>query len=267
MREATHSELLFQRYLNLHGLRWEREPVLQGRTKRPDYLVHSEGRICWFEVKEFNDPKPKPTTGFSPCPPIAEKISKASKQFREYRNDCCVLVLHNCLSVYRSTEVRTVLSAAFGKYVELERNTGQLLHEDSPRFRFRGPARLSPKRNTSISAILILEHYELQGRLVDAFEELRKRHRRGDELGPFAFSEILKERNDFPGVVAYSGTVRVRLLTNSFARYRLPDSIFRGPFDQHWGIDKDSGWFSLLWMGSKLNQLRNREVRVPFWLL
>jgi hypothetical protein len=112
-----------------------------------------------------------------------------------------------------------------------------------------------------------LEHYELQERLADAFQELRERHKRGDELGPFAFSEILQERNDFPEVVAYSGTVRVRMIRNPFARNPLPDDIFRGPFDQHWGIDRDSGWFSLLWMGSELEQLRNRAVPVPLWLL
>jgi hypothetical protein len=141
------------------------------------------------------------------------------------------------------------------------------VHDEPPRFKFRGRSRLNPELNTSISAILILEHYELQERLADAFQELRKRHMRGDKLGPLAFSEILQERNDYPGVVAYPGTVRVRLLRNPFARFPLPDGIFRGPFDQHWGIDNDSGWFSLLWMGSELNQLRDRAVPVPFWLL
>src|SRR5882672_8789262 len=134
MREITHSESLFQGYLDLHNLSWEREPVLPGKAKRPDYLVHSERGLCWFEVKEFNDPKVKPTGGFSPCPPIAEKINQARKQFKEYKNDSCALVLHNCTSVYRSTQVHAVLSAAFGEYVELERSTGPLVHVDPPRF-------------------------------------------------------------------------------------------------------------------------------------
>jgi hypothetical protein len=267
MRDMTHSESLFQAYLDLHNFRWEREPVLPGKAKRPDYLVHLEKRLCWFEVKEFNDPKVKPTGGFSPCPPIAKKIEEARKQFKEYKSDCCALVLHNCTSVYRNMQVHTVLSAAFGERVELEPSTGPRVHDDPPRFKFRGRSRLNPKLNTSVSAIAILEHYELQERLADAFQELRERYKRGDEPGPFAFSEILQERNDFPGVITYSGTVRIRLLRNPFARYPFPDSIFRGPFDQHWGIDKDSGWFSLLWMGNELNQLRNRTVPVPFWLL
>ena len=267
MPDLTHSEALFEKYLDFNNISWEREPVLLGRAKHPDYLVHLEGRPCWFEVKEFMDPKVKPRGGFSPCPPIAEKINQARKQFKEYKSNCCALVLHNCTNVYRGTQVHAVLSAAFGEYVELGRSTGPLVHEDPPRFKFRGRSRLSPKHNTSISAILILEHYELQERLADAFHELQKRHKRGDELGPVAFSEILQERNDFPGVVAFSGTVRVRLLRNPFARCPLQQNIFCGPFDQHWGIDRDSGWFSLLWMGNKLDQLRNRAVPVPFWLL
>jgi len=99
------------------------------------------------------------------------------------------------------------------------------------------------------------------------FQELRERQKRGDGLVPFAFAEILQERNDYPGIVACPGTVRVKVLRNPFARHALPENTFRGPFDQHWGLDRENGWFSLLWMGSELNLLRARSNPVPFWLL
>jgi hypothetical protein len=267
MLEITHSESLIQDYLDRNGVVWEREPGLPGKAKRPDYLIHSEGRPCWLEVKEFDDPEVKPKGGFSPCPPISEKISRASKQFKEYKNDCCALVLHNCQSVYRSTQVHVVLSAAFGEFTELEQNAGVLQHDNPPRFRFRGRSCLTSGQNTTFSAILIIEHYELQERLADAFEELRQRHMRGDELRPFSFAEILQERNDIPNGISYPGSVRVKVLRNPFARHPLPEDLFRGAFDQHWGIEPHSDWFSLKWIGSELDKLRNRAVPVPFWLL
>lgn len=267
MEGLTHSESLLQEYLDVQKVRWEREPILPGKVKRPDYRIASDGLLCWLEVKEFNDPDVKPTSGFSPCPPIADRINKACKQFHEYKDDCCALVLHNCRSIYRSTQVSAVLSAAFGEFIVMEQTVSELAHQDPPRFTFRGRSRLNCSLNTTVSAIVILEHYELQERLVDGWQELLNRHARGDELGPFSLAEVLQERNDYPGMVAYPGTVRLRVLRNPFARRPLPIETFRGPFDQHWGLDPDSGWFSLLWLGNELIKLRRRESPVPFWLL
>src|ERR1700675_4580476 len=86
-------------------------------------------------------------------------------------------------------------------------------------------------------------------------------------LGPLAFSEILQERTNFTSSVMYSGTVRVKVIRNPFARSPLPTNVFRGPFDQHWEIDKAPGWFSLMWIGEELNRLRARACPGPLWLL
>jgi hypothetical protein len=266
---VTHSELLFQQYLDSRKVTWEREPSLPGKMRHPDYLVHLEERLCWFEVKEFDEPEAKPKGSFTVCPSITEKIARARKQFREYKGDCCAVVLHNCASVYRSTRLDAVLSAAFGEYIELGQGARAPLIEEAPRFKFYGNSLLSPRQNTTISAIVILEHYELQERLVEAWQDLRARQGRGDTLGPLAFSEILDERERMgcSRSVSYAGTVRVRVIINPFARHPFPVNCFSGPFDQHWGIEKVSGWFSLQWIGNESKRLQDTPCNVPFWLL
>jgi hypothetical protein len=47
------------------------------------------------------DPESRPTSGYSPTPPFEEKIDKARQKFTEFKDDCCILVLHGCKSIYR----------------------------------------------------------------------------------------------------------------------------------------------------------------------
>jgi hypothetical protein len=87
----TQSELVFEQYLESQNLNWSHIP--EASRKQPDYKIAHGPMTCVFEVKEFADPKIKPVGGYSPCPPIREKIQAGSKQFKDYRNDCCALVL------------------------------------------------------------------------------------------------------------------------------------------------------------------------------
>src|SRR5882762_10377893 len=127
MLAVTHSESLFQAYLDASDVRWEHEPIVEGKSKRPDYLVRWGGKPCWFEIKEFDDPRVKATRGFSAWPSIVEKITQARKKFKEYKAESCALVLHNCTSVFRSTLLPEVASAAFGEYIEWEPKNWELM--------------------------------------------------------------------------------------------------------------------------------------------
>ena len=69
----TESESVFERYLQAQGLKWM--PIPTSDQKQPDYKVEHNAMICVFEVKEFDDPDPKPSGGYSPCPPIRAKDS------------------------------------------------------------------------------------------------------------------------------------------------------------------------------------------------
>lgn len=265
MVTKTHSEALFEAYLETQGVSWDHEPDLPGKAKRPDYRVQHGSRSLWFEVKEFDDPAVRPTGGFSPVRAIREKIEQARKQFKEYKNDCCALVLHNCESIYRSTHLEAVLSAAFGKYFRQEARLDSRLADEPFRFSFYGSSKLSAGQNTSISAIIILQHYQVDERWVSIWNELHDRQACGEKLPPGASLEAAARMQDRPQVITHANSVRVVVLENPYARIRFPNDLFNGPLDQRWGNREDC--YTLLWVGPELQKLRERPEPVPFLLL
>lgn len=267
MATKTHSELLFEDYLRGVPLDFGYEAEMPGRTKRPDYRVEFEGRPYWFEVKELLHPESRPTGGFDPTPPFEGKIDKARKKFAGFKDDPCVLVLHGCKSIYRLPMIDVIVSAAFGERITLEPACGQTLADEPFRFKFRGKAKLGPNRNTTISAIAILQHYELQSRLVDAFYRVRKKLERGEEVGPLGYAEEFELMKDIENKVEFKDSVRALILENPYARIPLPSAFPLGPLDQRWGVKDSSGWYTLLLLGSELARLRARERPVPFLAL
>lgn len=95
------SEVLFEDYLEKYKMGVpEREPAVLGKTKRIDYRLSFKGQALWFEVKEFaaDASLAKGDTEaafFDPYVGIRNKIDKASEKFREYKGECCSLVLYN----------------------------------------------------------------------------------------------------------------------------------------------------------------------------
>jgi len=266
MSSKTHSELLFERYLRSLPLDFAYEPKVPGRTKRPDYKVMIGGKLCWFEVKEMDEPKLARTGGFDPTPPFEEKINAVRKQFREFKDDCCVLVLHGCKSIFRLPMTPEIVSAAFGERIRVEPQCGQTLADEPFDFQFRGNAMLRPDANTTISAIVILQHYQLEWRWVEAFYRIRKKVEIGLEVGPLAYAEEFEAMDDAEKKIEFEDSVRAVILENPYARIPLPQNGLPGPFDQRWGVN-GSGWYTLVSIGTELERLRNRERPVPFLLL
>ena len=154
LNSITESEEIFERYLCSQNLQWNR--VESPIEKHPDYAVLHNGKSCFFEVKEFDDPLKKPTGGFSPCPPVREKITQARKQFKKYRSHSCVLVLWNSKSIYRGVFPDVVGCAAFGDFIQTYDSAAEKLRAAPPMYRFSGPAELTSAQNTTVSAIAIL---------------------------------------------------------------------------------------------------------------
>ena len=141
---------------------------------------------------------------------------------------------------------------------------GRVVNEPE-RFRFSGKSKLTASRNTSISAVVVLQHYCVDERMVSIINELLFRQRRGELIAPGANIQLLSERQDEPREISHEGTVRVIVLENPYARYRFPADLFRGPFDQRWTFA--DGCYSMTWIGSELKRLVNRPSPVPFILL
>lgn len=255
----TESEEIFERYLCSQGLRWDRVPTTAG--KHPDYVVAHNGASCFFEVKEFDDPLKKPVGGFSPCPAIREKITQARKQFKKYRNYCCVLVLWNSKSIYRGVFPDVVGCAAFGEFIQTIDSAAESLRKDPPMYRFSGRAELTSVQNTTISAIAILCPYRLNHLWLSVWRALNAKQDRGEEVSVFdQFALLQKLGNEQPITYSHDGTIRTILLKNPYARIPVPNDMFGGPFDQRWSMK--SGWFQVTFIGSELARLSNEGV--PF---
>lgn len=270
--EKSGAETIFEQYLADRGMTWEYE-TLPGR-KKPDYLIlHAEGK-CIVEVKEIEDPNPRPTGGFNPDRPIRAKIHRARKQFREYKDLPCSLAIYS-ESMFGPYEPSIMLAAAFGPgYQQAGRDYGRI--DPNPSFyrflkrselpedkHFLAEALLSPAANTTFSAMIMLSRWELSELDLEVWKRMYAKQEAGEpidnqfdllnELGP-----ALRESRRF------AGTVRVIAIENRHRRVPLPEGLFRGPFDQRWGW-KD-GWCGPTWIGDELRMLYE-QGGVPFCML
>jgi len=256
---TTESEAIFQGYLENHGFQWSRVETVT--VKHPDFSIECMGQTCLFEVKEFDEPFKKPTGVFSPCPAIREKITQARKQFKGYRDHCCILVLWNSKSVYRSALPDAVSSAAFGEFILMDRLATANLRSEPQTYQFLGSAELTPTHNTTISAIAILAPYRLNHLWLDVWRELEARQKRGEAINVRDQFDLLQQFSEkSPSRFSYEGTIRVIAIENPYARIPLPTELFVGPFDQRWRME--AGLLGVAFIGSELERLRRDGV--PF---
>ena len=266
------AETVFEQYLAGHGIDWEYE-TLPGR-KKPDYLIPHAGGKCIVEVKEIEDPDPRPTAGFHPDRPVRAKIHRARKQFREYKNHLCSLSVYS-ESMFGPCEPSVMLAAAFGPgYQQAGRDFSRI--DPSPSFyrflkrsalpadkHFLAEPLLLPAANTTFSAMIMLTSWQLNEPHLEVWKRLYAQQEAGQpianqfdllsELGP-----TLRDSQRF------TGTIRVIVMENRHRRLPFPEDLFRGPFDQRWGWQ--DGWCGPVWVGEKLRELYEREG-VPFSML
>src|ERR1700722_7096648 len=224
MSVRTESEEIFERYMDGQNVPWTR--VADSIQKHPDYRVEHRNVSCFFEVKEFEDPAVKPNGGFNPCPAIQEKVLQAKRQFRDYREHCCALVLWNSKSIYRSLFLDLVPSAAFGKFVHCDAQSAGRLRADPPTYGFSGPGELSRSQNTTISAIVILGRFQLNHLWLRMWQILMEKDKRGEEITPWVQFGVLEELSSEQEVTfSYEGTIRALILENPYARIPFPADL------------------------------------------
>jgi hypothetical protein len=256
------AEELFERYLKSQGLDWEHEPP--GTKKRPDYVVPHSAHRCVFEVKTLYDPNPMPASGY-PHIGIQEKVHRSRKQFGEFRDACCCVVLYT-ESIFYVLDPEAVSGCIFGPL--FERNPGlQEVDSGPPRLSFprrrplvshspvdkAGPV-LSADFNRTVSAVVILSQYALPERNLAIWKEVQTRSDAGEDVSGPAFFRLLSRLQDtLPTNVRFEGTIRTIVLENPHARIRFPSELFRGPFDQRWAQDGEC--YRPVWLGSTLAEL------------
>lgn len=240
MTEAsrTRGEILFEQYLVSQSLPFEFEKEHAGKSKRPDYTIDWKGQTVVFDVKDFDPPERLPTGfgAYDPYTPIREKIDQGRDKFKQYKEHCCALVLHNAgRPLVSLDEPYIMLGAMYGDSgFTFPVNTstgigdsGKLRRAFLGRGKMLRPSRAQPQ-NTTISAViavgLIRPHFQ---RLLDLVDENPNREIADCE------SESHKRIADYDSALEVP---RVIVWHNAVARIPFPDTLFRGTYDTHFGI-------------------------------
>ena len=230
----TKGEILFEQYLNSQSLPFEFEKKHAGKNKRPDYTIEWEDETVVFEVKDFDPPERFPTGvgAFDPYTGIREKIGKGRIKFKEYKEFCCGLVLHNTEQPFVSLhEPNTMLGAMYGDSgftFPVNMNTGDGDTSQLKRaFLGRGKM-LRPNweqgSNTTISAMITVS--SIKPHFLRLLDLVRENPRRDNET---------LIRNQMPDFDSDFEVPRVIVWHNAVARVPFPKHLFRGRYDTHFG--------------------------------
>jgi hypothetical protein len=261
------SETLFEAYLKAHGLnRWEYEPVIAGKYRRPDYRVWGHEAQLFFEVKEFRqDPRALLPRGgaFDPYAPIREKINAAREKFGEYKEFPCSLVLYNVDTFLVDLDDWTIVMGSMlgdaGFRFAVDRELGRAVGGFTPAFLKRGKMidyKRMQAQNTTISALVVVEKFPLgQRRLASRWVRKETELGRKQSWEEFiAFAASLKPE----GIDAAETVLRVIVYENPYARIPLPRNIFVGPLDERFGPDGDN--IKRVFAGVRLQELEAEEA-------
>jgi hypothetical protein len=234
------SELLFEEYLTTHEYTdWTHEVPGEGKRRNPDYRLEHGGSSYFFEVKEFD--APLPVLGFSmydPYGPIREKINQATRQFKEYKEFPCSVVLANPKEAFVSLDDHWAIIGAMLGNLGFRFQLGTVPDENHPMENVftSGGKMVNYKRqepqNTTISSVIVLGTYPLRHKRINiAIKNRQKQLGRNTTLDEdLEFYEALPDSPELR-------RVRVVVYENPFARIPLSRDLFSGPFDERWGGD------------------------------
>jgi hypothetical protein len=274
-RTLTESETLFEAYLNASGLiNYGFEKAIQGTSARPDYALWFQGREIFFEVKEFHATAEDfrlGTRAYDPYGPIRQKIDDGRSKFRELKDHACCLVLYNREKPLVDLSWEFIYGALLGNIaVRMPFDPARGLLPDQSETGFYGgggrgvryakgtpPTPLEPQ-NTTISAILALEQMGVGRRRLNIALTRRKA-----QLGrTLTLDEHLEEIDKARGTerdVSLS-QLRVVVCENPYARIPLPRELFRGPYDERYGLDEATkDRITRLYAGEQIQQLESQE--------
>jgi hypothetical protein len=269
MKIRNKSERIFERYLNSNGFsnQWEHEPSIPGKTTRPDYLLNYDGQECFFEVKELRKKDNEPTKWpayIDPYSGLREEINQARKQFKQYKDYSCSLVVFIIDDLQARLDPQHVFGAMLGNLsVEMDYNTekGEVV-TDSAKSVFGKNGKMidyTGKRlqNRTISSIVVLEGFRDNLGVEKAMK--KEEEKQGKSLaGPEMVDARMKLYPDHP----VKRVPRVVVVENPFARNVFPKDLFVGPFDERWRWRKENGKIERIFAGSKLRELETLKGKV-----
>ena len=238
--QRNESELLFEEYLTAHGYSdWTHEVPVKGKRKKPDYRLEHEGFSHFLEVKEFDTPLPGPGCfAYDPYGPIREKINQATRQFKEYREFPCSVVLASPKPTFVHLAYPWAIIGAMLGNLGFRFQVGVKPDKEHPLEQvFTGGGKMINEKhrkpqNTTVSSVIVLGTYPLWTNQIRVAIKMRQ-----EELGrPTTLDEDLEFYETMPETPDLR-RVRVSVYENPYARIPLSRKLFNGPFDQRWGTE------------------------------
>lgn len=266
------SEKIFEQYLDRNGFqdKWTYEPSISGKRKKPDYLLNWKGEEFFFEVKELRKKPNEPTTRtayIDPYSSLRSEIHEVRKQFKEYKEYSCSLVVFNVDDRQARLDPLTVFGAMLGNLglkMDYDPNKGEAVAGSERNAFLDGGKMINDKRvqpqNTTISAIVVLEEFLDNIEVEKAMqEEMKKQGRK------FAVAEKLDMRMKLYESHHVRRAPRIVIMDNPFARMALPINLFNGSFDERWRWREDlNGKVERVFVGSKLKELEELKNKSKY---
>ena len=260
MEIKNESEKFFEQYLDSNGFqgKWTYEPSIPEKNKKPDYLLNWKGEKHFFEVKELRKKPNEPTTRaayINTCSSLRTEINEVRKQFKEYKEYSCSLVVFNVDDRQARLKPIFIFGAMLGKLglkMDYDRNKGEAIAGSERNAFLDGGKMIDDKKgriqNTTISAIIVLEEFRDDSEIQKALkEELKKRSKTLTLEEKVAINmKIVKNHHS-------SRVPRVVVVENPFARKVLTADLFNGPFDERWRWENDE--IERVFVGNKLKEI------------
>jgi len=171
MEIKNESEKFFEQYLDSNGFqgKWTYEPSIPGKIKKPDYLLNWKGEKHFFEVKELRKKPNEPTTRaayINPYSSLRTEINEVRKQFKEYKEYSCSLVVFNVDDRQARLKPIFIFGAMLGNLglqAEYDPDKGDVV-AGSERNAFLDGGKMvdgkgKRKQNTTVSAIVVLGEF------------------------------------------------------------------------------------------------------------
>ena len=272
-KPETESELLFQQYLQQLEIDADFEPKIPGIRSRIDFRFASNGTDIFCELKELHEKRPHPggATPFNPYSGIRRMIEKGREKFKEYKERCCVLVVHNINDWQFRDHPQIVYGAMLGDLglqFPFDAHQGTLAQQGNHAFLDHGkmidPKHRKPQKKT-ISAIAVLTEFTIPNLQFEVEYQDRIERRRQKLKGEPTPTQCIETRLAMYG--KFSPTLgkapRLAVFENPFASHELPLDIFRGPFDLRHRYDTKSGLINRIFAGEellKIEALRTDDI-------
>ena len=263
------SEEIFEQYLDSNGFQgqWIYEPSLPGKSKKPDYLLNWKGRKYFFEVKELSKKPSEQTVRakcFDPYSSLRTKINHARKQFKDYKEYSCSLVVFCVYDETFRSDPHIIFGAMLGNLgtvAEFDTERGRII-EGSKRNAFLDGGKMIDYKNrqqwnTTISSIVVLEQFRDNIEVEKAMINETKKH--GKEFDEIEWIQVRQKLNETYQVRCIP---RLIMVENPFARKLFPEGLFNGPFDEHWRLmQEQDGKIERFFAGNKLKEWETLKGR------